>query len=166
MYPPPPEYKLHVKRYYVYPAHGCLVQVKSLGNCRHSINICGREWMIVYFTDSKVVGALCVVVVFSHFIFKTNITNKKRRFRVQSDGNGKARIWTWVFYGFANSAPFDLKTLPLNVDQKNTKFYGKLFSSNLTHNEEQITYKKKHFRWLPPFLSKARTRGYIAKPDD
>lgn len=48
--------------------------------------------MIVYFTDSKVVGVLCVVVVFSHFIFKTNITNKKRRFRVKSDGHGKARI--------------------------------------------------------------------------
>lgn len=39
-----------------------------------------------------------------------------------------------------------LQTVPLNVDQKNTKFYGKLFSSNLTHNDEQITYKKKHFR--------------------
>lgn len=163
MHLPLPEYKFHVKRCYVYLAHDCLLQARSLGNYRYSITISGSEWMIGNFTASIVVGALCD---FFHLIFKTNITNKELRFKIQSDGSGKARIWTRVFWNLAYGAPSDLKTLPLNEDQKNTKFYGKLFSSKLMHNDEQITYKKKHFRWLPPFLSKARTRGYIAKPDD
>lgn len=43
---------------------------------------------------------------------------------------------------FAFSTPPDWKTLPFNVGQKNTQFYGKLFSSKLMCDTERITNKK------------------------